>query len=43
LFYATFLVLFYVLIPQDVTAKMTTEKHAKNGRENAQKRALTTD
>jgi|GEM_PF-3005782 hypothetical protein len=29
-FYATFLVLFYVLIPQKVTAKGLSEKHAKN-------------
>ena len=29
-FYTTFLVLFYVLISQDVTAKDLREKHAKN-------------
>jgi hypothetical protein len=36
LFYTTFLVLFYVLISQDVTAKHLPEKHAKNGHEKAQ-------
>ena len=30
-FYTTFLVLFYVLIPQEVTAKGLREKRAKNG------------
>jgi hypothetical protein len=38
LFYTTFLVLFYVLIPQKVTAKGMREKHAKNRRKNGQKR-----
>jgi DNA-binding PadR family transcriptional regulator len=44
-FYTTFLVLFYVLIPQDVTAKGGLEKHTKNSHKNAQKDAnfLTTD
>jgi len=37
LFYTTFLVLFYVLIPQKVTAKGLREKRAKNGHKKAQK------
>jgi hypothetical protein len=36
-FYTTFLVLFYVLIPQKVTAKDLREKHAKNHAENGHK------
>jgi len=43
LFYTTFLVLFYVLIPQKVTAKNLREKRAKkqaqDGLKNAQKDA----
>jgi hypothetical protein len=44
-FYTTFLVLFYVLILQMVTAKDLHEKRAKNRPKNAQKDAnfLTTD
>ena len=38
-FYTTFLVLFYVLIPQDVTAKDLPEKHAKNRPKNDPKKA----
>jgi len=38
-FYTTFLVLFYVLISQDVTAKDLREKHAKNHAENGLKNA----
>jgi hypothetical protein len=44
-FYTTILVLFYVLIPQEITAKGLREKHAKNhaknGLKNAQKMSLT--
>jgi hypothetical protein len=43
LFYTTILVLFYVLIPQKVTAKGLPEKHAKNRAKMAQKRSLATD
>jgi hypothetical protein len=39
-FYTTFLVLFYVLILQDVTAKDLREKHAKNHAKNGQKKGL---
>jgi hypothetical protein len=38
-FYTTFLVLFYVLVPQIVTSKDLCEKHAKNHAENGQKNA----
>ncbi len=40
LFYATVLVLFYVLILQDVTAKGLREKHAKNHAKNGLKKGL---
>jgi hypothetical protein len=40
--YTTFLVLYYVLIPQDVTAKHLPEKRAKNRSENGQKSAQKT-
>jgi hypothetical protein len=35
LFYTTFLVLFYVLVPQKVTTKGLREKHVKNSHKNA--------
>jgi hypothetical protein len=38
-FYTTFLVLFYVLILQRVTAKDLPEKYSKNGHKKAQKLA----
>jgi hypothetical protein len=39
-FYTTILVLFYVLIPQDVTANVLREKHIKNHAKNGLKKEV---